>query len=591
MCYNDCIVTGGIIIMRISIRKSKNHEFVYVIKDIYSNGSRTTKTFEKLGKVEDLCKKNNMSRIELIAWLKQYARDLTQKEKEDNHDTIIALSPDRIIRPNSHRKCNCGYLFLQDIYYQLKLDNICRNIKNKYTFEFDLNAVLSDLIYSRILSPGSKRSSYDYASTLLEKPKYELHDVYRALSILSNESDYIQSELYKNSNYVKKRDTSKLYYDCTNYYFEIEDDDDFRMYGKSKENRPNPIVGMGLMMDGDGIPIAFDLYEGNKNEQVTLKPLEKRIIKDFELSQFVYCSDAGLASQTNKKFNSIQDRAYIITQSLKKLKKDDREVALKHSGFLELGSSSTKRIHLDDIDFSIEENLNRIFYKELPIETPVEERLIITYSPKYAVYQKSIRDKQIQRAVNRIRANGKLKRRTHNPNDPARFIEKLITDENGAVVEEYFTLNQDKIDNETMYDGFYAVATNLEDDDVKAVIDISEKRWQIEECFRIMKTDFKARPVYLQKRERIEAHFLTCFMSLIIYRLLANMLDHKYTITETLKTIRNMELVDTQYNGYIPAYMRTQLTDDLHYIFGFRTDYEIISKKRMRNIIKNTKKQ
>ncbi|OUP92536.1 IS1634 family transposase, partial [Thomasclavelia spiroformis] len=194
------------------------------------------------------------------------------------------------------------------------------------------------------------------------------------------ESDYIQSELYKNSHFIKTRNTGALYYDCTNYYFEIEDDD-FRKYGKSKENRPNPVVGMGLMMDGDGIPLAFDLYEGNRNEQTTLKPLEERIIKDFELSKFIYCSDAGLASKTNKKFNSIQDRAYIITQSLKKLKKDDREVALKHSGFYEIGVENRHRINIDEIDFSDEKNQNRIFYKEMPLESPLEERLIITYSP------------------------------------------------------------------------------------------------------------------------------------------------------------------------------------------------------------------
>lgn len=327
--------------MRVSITKSKNFEFVYIIKDFYNNKSRTTKIYQKLGTMDSLCKEKNMSRDEVIAWAKDYARSLTLKEKNDNRDTIIPFSPDKLIQYNLQRKFNCGYLFLQNIYYNLRLDNVCRNIKNKYKFDFDIDAILSDLVYSRILCPSSKLSSYEYASTLLEAPKYELHDIYRALSVLSKECDYIQAELYKNSHFIKKRNTSTLYYDCTNYYFEIEDDDDFRKYGKSKENRPNPIVGMGLMMDGDGIPLAFDIYEGNKNEQVTLKPLEQKIIKDFELSKFIYCSDAGLASKKNKEFNSIQDRAYIITQSLKKLKKDDKEVALKHTGFREVDSRNT----------------------------------------------------------------------------------------------------------------------------------------------------------------------------------------------------------------------------------------------------------
>ena len=574
--------------MRISIRKSKNFEFIYIIKDIYSNGSRTTKTVEKLGKINELCSEKNLSRDQVIEWAKSRAKKLTADEKNENSNIIIPFSSNRIIDLNTERKFNCGYLFLQSIYYQLKLDNICRNIKNRYKFDFDLNAILSDLIYSRILCPSSKRSSFQFASTLLEKPKYQLHDVYRALSVLAKESSYIQSELYKNSHFVKQRNTSTLYYDCTNYYFEIEEEDGIKQYGKGKENRPNPIVGMGLMMDGDGIPLAFDMYEGNKNEQVTLKPLEKRIIKDFELSKFIYCSDAGLASKKNKEFNSIGDRAYIITQSLKKLKKDDKEVALRHEGFLEVDGSSQKRVDIDEIDFENIENKERLFYKELPLEKPMKERLIVTYSPKYALYQKKIRENQIERAMKMIK-NGKLKKARKNPNDPARFIEKITTNENGEVIEEHYVMDVQKIKDEEMYDGFYAITTNLEDDDIKTIIAVSERRWQIEECFRIMKTDFKARPVYVQKEDSIEAHFLTCFISLIIYRLLADKLENRYTVNEIIKTLRNMEVVDTNYNGYIPAYKRTILTDELHEKYGFRTDYEIIGKKKMRSIIKNTK--
>lgn len=574
--------------MRISIRKSKNFEFIYIIKDIYSNGSRTTKTVEKLGKINELCSEKNLSRDQVIEWAKSRAKKLTADEKNENSNIIIPFSSNRIIDLGAERKFNCGYLFLQSIYYQLKLDNICRNIKNRYKFDFDLNSILSDLIYSRILCPSSKRSSFQFASTLLEKPKYELHDVYRALSVLAKESNYIQSELYKNSHFVKQRNTSTLYYDCTNYYFEIEEEDGIKQYGKGKENRPNPIVGMGLMMDGDGIPLAFDMYEGNKNEQVTLKPLEKRIIKDFELSKFIYCSDAGLASKKNKEFNSIGDRAYIITQSLKKLKKDDKEVALRHEGFLEVDGSSQKRVDIDEIDFENIENKERLFYKELPLEKPMKERLIVTYSPKYALYQKKIRENQIERAMKMIK-NGKLKKARKNPNDPARFIEKITTNENGEVIEEHYVMDVQKIKDEEMYDGFYAITTNLEDDDIKTIIAVSERRWQIEECFRIMKTDFKARPVYVQKEDSIEAHFLTCFIFLIIYRLLADKLENRYTVNEIIKTLRNMEMVDTNYNGYIPAYKRTALTDELHEKYGFRTDYEIIGKKKMRNIIKNTK--
>lgn len=575
--------------MRINISKSKNHEFIYVTKDIYNNGKRTTKIFEKLGKIDELCKEKNMSRDELITWARDYAKKLTDEENNLNKDVSIPFVPTRIIDKDVIRKFNCGYLFLQKILYEFRIDSICRKIREKHDFEFNLEAILSDLIYARILCPSSKRSSFDFASTLLEKPKYELHDVYRALDIIEEESDFIQAELYRNSQFIKKRNTSALYYDCTNYYFEIEEDDDFRKYGKSKEHRPNPIVGMGLFMDGDGIPLAFSMYEGNKNEQLTLKPLEEKIIRDFELSKFIYCSDAGLASKGNKKFNSLSDRAYIITQSLKKLKQDDREVALKHSGFLDIKEPNGPRINIDQIDFRKTENMERLFYKEIPIVSPVEERLIVTYSPKYAAYQKSIRNKQIERATKMLNKNGKLKKTTKNPNDPARFINKLDVTENGEVVDSKYTIDMDRIKEEELYDGYYAVTTNLQDEDISAILAVSERRWQIEECFRIMKTDFKARPVYLQKRERIEAHFLTCFVSLIVYRLLADRLGNKYTVSELLKTLRDMEVVDTQYNGYIPAYTRTDITDALHEKFEFRTDYEIIGKKKMRNIIKNTK--
>lgn len=577
--------------MRISISKSKNCEFIYVTKDIYNNGKRTTKIFEKLGKVEDLCKQKDMSRDELISWARNYAKQLTDKDNDENIDVSIPFIPTRIIDKDVIRKFNCGYLFIQKLLYELRVDSVCRKIKDKYLFEFNIEAILTDLIYARILSPSSKKSSFDFASTLLEKRKYELHDVYRALDIIEKESDFIQAELYKNSQFIKKRNSSALYYDCTNYYFEIEEEDDFRKYGKSKEHRPNPIVGMGLFMDGDGIPLAFSTFEGNKNEQLTLKPLEEKIITDFELSKFIYCSDAGLASKGNKKFNSLQDRAYIITQSLKKLKSDDKEVALKHTGFLDIKDPYGSRINIDEIDFSKEEHINRLFYKEIPIESPVEERLIVTYSPKYALYQKSIRMKQIERAQKMLVQSSKLKKGTKNQNDPSRFIRQLNVTENGEKIESMYTIDIDKIREEEMYDGYYAVTTNLQDENISAILAVSERRWQIEECFRIMKTDFKARPVYLQKKERIEAHFLTCFISLLVYRLLADRLENKYTVNQLLKTLREMEVVDTQYNGYIPAYTRTEITDALHEKFEFRTDYEIIGKKKMRSIIKNTKQK
>lgn len=555
--------------MRLSIQKSKNHEFLYIVKDFYSKGKRTTKIIDKLGTVSSLMLQLNLSHDEVISWARQKAKDLTLDETHESNKIILSFSSNSLLPFNDNRAYNCGYLFLQSLLYQMKISNIFRNVSSRHKCQFNLEATFTDSVYSRVLHPSSKRSSFEFSKTLLEPPKYQLEDVYRSLSVFSKESDYILSELYKNSNFIHKRNVSTLYYDCTNYYFEIEQEDNFRKYGKGKEHRPNPIVGMGLFMDGDGIPLSYSLYPGNRNEQLTLKPLERKIIRDFELSKFIYCSDAGLGSLSNKKFNSMKERAYIITQSIKKLKKEDRNLALDFSRFKPL--------------------TDELYYQELPLDGKIQERMIITYSPKYAAYQKNIRLKQIQRAENMIKENGKIKKQRRNLNDPARFIETIINNENGEIIEKNYILNEAKILEESQYDGFYAITTNLEDDDVTKIIAISERRWQIEECFRIMKTDFKARPIYLQLEDRINAHFLICFTALLTIRLLSIKLGNKYTVQELLKTLRNMTLTDTGYGSYIPSYTRTEITDELHESFGFRTDYEISTKQNIRNIIKNTK--
>ncbi|MEG3005807.1 MAG: IS1634 family transposase, partial [Anaerorhabdus sp.] len=451
----------------------------------------------------------------------------------------------------------------QSIYSDLRFDNIFRNIKARHDYEYNLDSILSDLIYSRILKPSSKKSSYLFAQSLLEQPKYQLHDLYRALSVLAQESDYIQSEVYRNSNFIHKRNTKVLYYDCTNYYFEIEQEDGNKKYGKSKENRPNPIIGMGLFMDADGFPLAFDLHPGNQNEQMTLKPLEQKVIRDFDCSEFIYCSDSGLASKNNKLFNSTNGRNFVITQSLKKLKKEDREIALNSTQYRKIGSNSF--IDLKNLDESDPEVYQSIYYKEIPLDSKIaNETLIVTYSPKYKAYQAKIREGQIERAIKMVEEKGKLKKTHRNPNDPARFITSIATTEYGEVADkEYKTLNQEAIDKEAIYDGFYGVTTNL-DCDIAEIIAINKRRWQIEECFRIMKTDFEARPIYLQREDRIKAHFLVCFLSLLIYRLLESKLENEYTVESTLTALRDMNVCSIDGYGYIPTYKRTDLTDKLH---------------------------
>lgn len=575
--------------MRVTTSKSKNSESFYVnFAYIDENGKSTSKIYRKLGTLKELSQKLGTDRDGVMAWAKEQARLDTEKYNQENETISIPFSPSQLIDKDIQRSFNCGYLFLQSILSNLRFDNICRNIKNRHKYEFDLNAIFSDLIYSRILSPSSKSSSYSFAHTLLEQPKYDLHHIYRSLPVLAKESDYIQAEIYRNSNFLHKRNTRILYYDCTNYYFEITQEDGDKKYGKGKEHRPNPIIGMGLFMDADGYPLAFDLYPGNQNEQKTLKPLEQKVIRDFGCSEFIYCSDSGLGSQNNKLLNDTNGRAYVVTQSLKKLKKEDRDIALNPNQYRKLGSN--KFIDLNTLDETDKEVYESIYYKLIPIEgTKVSETLIVTYSPKYRAYQSRIRQAQIERAIKMIGKGRKPKKNRKNPNDPARFIKTTAVTENGEVADEVFCeLNQEAIDQEAMYDGFYAVTTDL-DDDVAEIIAINQRRWQIEECFRIMKTDFEARPVYVRLEECIKAHFLICFLALLVYRLLETKLNNKYTVETILDTLRQMRVCEIDGYGYIPTYKRTELTDELHDLFGFRTDTQIIKKAKMRNIIKCSK--
>lgn len=575
--------------MRVTTSKSKNSESFYInFAYVDKNGKSTSKTFKKLGSLDDLSKKLNTNRDGVMAWAKEQARIETEKYNRRNESISIPFAPNQLIQKNIQRSFNCGYLFLQSILLQLRMDNICRNIKSRHDFSYNLQAIFSHLIYSRILSPSSKRSSFEFAHSFLEPPKYDLQNVYRALSVLADESDYIQSEIYRNSNFIHRRNTKVLYYDCTNYYFEIEQEDGIKKYGKSKENRPNPIVGMGLFMDADGFPLAFDLHPGNQNEQTTLQPLEKKIIRDFDCAEFIYCSDSGLGSQSNKRFNDMGGRAYVITQSLKKLKKEDRDIALNPTQYRKVGSD--KFIDLRDLDESDKEVYETVYYKEIPLDgKKVTETLIVTYSPKYRVYQEKIRQNQIERAEKMVASGGKIKKTHRNPNDPARFVRQTSLTETGEVAEEcILELNQEAIDKEAMYDGFYGVSTNL-DGDIHDIIAINKRRWQIEECFRIMKTDFGARPVYLQREERIKAHFLICFLALLVYRLLESKLEYKYTVDTITDTLKKMQVCLIEGYGYIPTYTRTDITDTLHEHFGFRTDTQIITKENMRSIIHQSK--
>ena len=580
--------------MKLTISKSKNSTSLYVAKSFYANGTRTSKIVEKLGTVAELEKKLNGQ--DPIEWAKKYIEELNRKEKEEKREVLVKYSPSKLINKGEQHLFNGGYLFLKKIYHEIGLHKICKRISQKYKFDFDLDSIFSRLVYGRVIFPSSKLATHELSKKFIEQPNFDLHQIYRALEILAKETDFIQSAIYENSLKIFKRNTGVLYYDCTNYFFEIEQEDGNKQYGPSKDHKPNPIIQMGLFMDGDGIPLAFSMNKGNMNEQLTLKPLEKKIISDFELSKFIVCTDAGLASAENRKFNDKDGRAFITTQSIKKLKAHLKKWALAADGWKLPGSE--KDYDISKLDEMLEKAnpedrekiRSKVFYKERWIkENGFEQRLIVTYSIKYRDYQRKIRNGQIERAQKLIDTNP-TKIKKCNSNDYKRFIHTTSCTSDGEVAEkEFYSIHSSLILKEEAFDGFYAVCTNLEDD-VSEIIKVNCRRWEIEECFRIMKSEFKARPVYLSNDDRIEAHFTTCFISLILYRLLEKKLNEQFTCHEIITGLRDMNFLELRGEGYVPAYTRTDFTDALHDAFGFRTDYQIVTSSVMKKILKDTKK-
>jgi transposase len=563
--------------------KSKNANSLYVTKSVRVNGVPTTKVVEKLGTVAELEKK--LGGRDPIEWAEEYVKELTRIDQEGRREVIVKYSPVKLLKKDKQRLYLGGYLFLQKIYHELGINKICEKIAKKHKFDFDLDSILSRLIYGRIIFPASKRATCELSKKFIEQPNFKIQHIYRALEVLGSEADFIQSELYKNSTNVIARNSGVLYYDCTNYFFEIEQDEGLKQYGYSKEHKPNPIVQMGLFMDGNGLPLAFCINKGNTNEQTTLKPLEKKILADFELSKFVVCTDAGLSSASNRKYNDMGGRAFVTTQSIKKLKKHLKAWALDPCGWQ---LSDDKKIYdINTVDET--KHYESKFYKEEWInEDGLEQKLVVTYSIKYRDYQRSIREGQLVRAEKLIKTNPK-KLKAANQNDYKRFISKVNFTDSGEVAEKvHYSIDADAIAAEEIYDGFYAVCTNLEEPP-STIIEINKRRWEIEECFRIMKSEFKARPVYLKRDERIIAHFTTCFISLLIYRILEKKLEEKYTCTQTIKELRDMSFLEVPGEGYIPAYTRTHFTDSLHDVFGFRTDYQILTNSKMKNIFRETK--
>lgn len=582
--------------MRIKPSKSGNSISYSIIKDIYSDdGKRTTMVVKSLGNAEQILKDH--PGVDPEEWAREQARILTEQEKAGEITVEETFNENKLIDKGLKSLFNVGYLYLRSIFSALKLPEICQRIKDgegslgRMKFKFDLSAILSCLIYLRILDPGSKKYSFEHKDRLLGfKSDFAIHDVYRALEVLAGESDFIQSELYRASSSVVDRNDKVLFYDCTNYYFEIEEAHDDLQYGISKEHRPNPIVQMGLFMDGSGFPLAFSLFPGNQNEQVSLKPLERKILEDFDLSEFVVCTDAGLSSNANRRFNSVAGRQFVTTQSIKKLRKHLKDWALDPNGWNRVGSR--KLFNLDGVDLDVDDSL---YYKERWInEDGFEQRLFVSFSPKHARYQSSIRNRQINRSLNKLNNPSRVERK--GPNDPNRFIKSASVTEDGEIAKKMiYSLDEERIAEEARFDGFYGICTSLESSPLE-LIKINKNRWMIEETFRIMKTNLEARPVYLQRKDRIEAHFLTCFLALMVYRVLEERLSKvvgkskRFTCEEIIESLRDMSVFKVNSDAYLPAFERNDLSDAMYEAFGFRFDTQINTQKKIRNILKQTEK-
>ena len=600
----------------------------YYIQQGFRNGKKTTtKNIKRLGKHSELL----LITDNPLEYAKNEVKKMNEEYRSGRSEFIVTMDFNERI-PSTDSPCsnstslNIGYLYLKDIYAKLNLSDFFKSVSSDRKITYDCNKICQFLTYARILDPASKYGTYDKLDTYYEKPQVEYQHMIRFLDILDRNSDKYLKHLFDNSENIVKRDTSVMYYDCTNYFFETEKPDEeivdevtgeiilgLRQFGISKENKTSPIVEMGLIMDSRGIPISMCIHPGNTNEQLTAVPLEKEVIKMTGNKKFIYCADAGLGSYNIRKFNDMGDRAYIVTQSVKKLEQEIKDIVFNDSNYRLLSNDDAITLkEMRTFDKKDANNLslyNDFAYKVIPANTPMDTELyeekvykngrtkkvktkgtlhqyiIVTFSRKMMEYQRTIRERQLERAKKLLRLKDpeKIKK---GPNDIRRFLKNTSSDTANYV------LDMDKIHEEEKYDGFYAVATNL-DDSAKDILAVAQNRYKIEDCFRIMKTNFDARPVFLRKPERIRAHFLICYTALLIYRLMECKLDDNLTHVTTsnlIKTLRNMNVVNMDDMYYKSIYSGSQALDALERCFELQLNRKYYRPSDLNKIVKKYSK-
>ena len=560
------------------VPSGKDDAILYYAVSIRKGKKTTSKNVSRIGRLSELKKEYG----DPIAHFRAEAKRLTEEGKSEASFEIPA---DLMLDPTKKRRIMLGYIFPQTVYYSLGLDSIMRGIRNESKVTYDFNRIMRDLIIGRVLSPLSKNSTYEKAFSFPEPPDYDLHHVYRSLSLMSKSFDLIEEKAFKGMKKYADVDTSVTYYDCTNFYFEIEEEDGFRTYGKSKENRPNPIVQMGLFLDRNGLPVSMCINPGKTNEQKTMIPLEKLMTERFGIEKFVVCADGGLSGKRNLRFNSTENHGFVVTKSLKKAGKDVRERLMGDGGWKRFGDVSGRLYSLKEIreDANL---MDDIFYHDEKFAAESDgfvERIVTTYCGRLREYQRSVRERQLERAMDLVR-EGKL-RKGVNQNDVRRFIVVDSVTENGEVAEKkLFSIDRERFEEESKYDGFYAVTTDL-DDDPGEIIRINRGRWEIEESFRIMKSDFNGRPVFMSREDRIRAHFLTCYLAFMIFRIIEQKLNKgevKYTDAEILRTLKDYEAVDME-SFYVGA-MEGKAVRALESTFGLVGSMTAFSKAKFRRL-------
>ena len=591
------MLLNGSEIMRLKKTITKSNTTYCIIMDYKNlNGKRSTSVFEALGNDNDLInrfgKENTMDKVQ------EYIDSLNKTIKENKELPVkLLLDPNKQIEKDINRTFFSGHIFLRKIYYQLGIDKICKEIKKKYHFTFDINSIVECLIFARIIWPSSKLSTYEQSKKFIGNYDFDLQHVYRTLTYLAKEIDHIQKDLFNYSNKVIDRNYKVIYYDCTNFFFYTEEND-FQRYGISKQHQPLPLVQMGLFMDADGYPFAMNINPGNTSETKTMIPSEEKFLKDFDMKgkNIIVCTDAAMSSDDIKRFNVKDGRGFIITQSIKKMSDDLQKYALDKKGWRKLGNIKDT-FDLEKIandKKSKEENYETIFYKEIECETKsVKQTLIITFSFKYQEYQNKIKQHQFDRAIklveetnikNKNTKNTEKIKISKNPNDPKRFIKETRTTDTGEIACNIeYMVDQKILEEEQKYSGLYGITTNLIND-TQTVIKVLHNKWEIEESFRIMKEEFDTGTVYLSREDRIKGHFITCYLSLFIYRYLEHQLNDKYTVYEIIEKLQEMKMLELKGKGFIPLQTRDDLTDDLHAFLGLNTDTEIITYKKIKEI-------